>query len=113
MGADLRLFGDDRTVDVIDDRALGLEQFDRVPKEKIGGRSFPLQVRGREMLADIPKASCAQQSIGNRVEDNVGVAVPGQPARMWHYDAAEHDGAFAGEGMDVEAHTRARRKAAG
>ena len=63
------------------------------------------------MLADIAEAGGAEQGIGDRVEHDVGIAVAGEAAVVRHLDAAEHDRAFAGEGVNVEAHAGARRSA--
>ena len=65
------------------------------------------------MLADIAKAGGAEQSVGDRMKDDVGVAVAGKAAAMRNLDPAKHDRAFAGEGVDVEAHAGARTKPAG
>ena len=46
------------------------------------------------------------------MKHDVGVAVAGKAAAVRHFDAAEHDRALAGEGVDVEAHAGARRQAA-
>ena len=60
------------------------------------------------MLADVAKARRAEQSVGDRVEHHVGIAVAGQTAAVRHLDPAEHHRPFAGEGVDVEAHSGAR-----
>ena len=63
------------------------------------------------MLADVAEAGGAEQGVGDRVEHDVGIAVPGEAAGVRHCDAAEHDRAVAGKGVDVEAHAGARRRA--
>ena len=74
---------------------------------------LPLRVGGREMLADIAKPGGAEQGVGDRVEDDVGVAVAGKAARMGHGDAAEHHRAFAGEAVNVEAQAGPRHQTRG
>ena len=64
------------------------------------------------MLADVVEAGGAKDGIGDGVEDDVGVAVPGKPAAVGHRDTAEHHGSFAGEGVDVKAHAGARNEPA-
>ena len=60
------------------------------------------------MLADVAEAGGAEQGVGDRVKHDVGIAVAGEAAVVRDLDAAEHDRAFAGEGVDVEAHAGAR-----
>ena len=62
------------------------------------------------MLADVAEPGCAEQSIGDRMEDDVRVAVAGKAARVRNRDAAEHDRTFAGEGVDIIAHAGSREK---
>ena len=44
------------------------------------------------MLADVAETGGAQQGIGDRMEDDVGVAVAGEARGVGDRDAAEHDG---------------------
>ena len=55
-----------------------------------------------------PSAGGAKQGIGDRVEDDVRVAMAGKATIVRNGDAAEHDRPFAGEGVDIEAHAGAR-----
>jgi len=57
------------------------------------------------MLADIPQARGAEQGIGDGVQHDIRIAVPGQPAIVRNLDPAQHDRPFAGEGMNVETHS--------
>ena len=82
MGADLRLLGDNRAIDMVDDPAAISDQLRRVGEEAVGRRAAPLRVRRREMLADVAQPGRPEQRIGDRVEDDVGVAVAGQAARV-------------------------------
>ena len=65
------------------------------------------------MLTDVAKSRRAEQRIGDGMQDNVGVAVAGEPAGVRHRDTAQHHRAFAGESVDVKAHAGARDQAAG
>lgn len=65
------------------------------------------------MLADVAEPRCAEERVGDGVQDNVGVAVPGEAASMRHFDAAKHDRSLAGEAVNVEARTGARAKQSG
>ena len=65
------------------------------------------------MLADVAEAGGAEQSVGDGVKHDVGVAVAGEAALMRDLDAAEHDRPFAGEGVDIEAHAGARDQSTG
>ena len=69
--------------------------------------------RKGEMLADVAEAGCTQQSVGDGVEDDVGIAVTGEAALMCDLHSAEHDRSRASEGVDVEAHARSGRQPAG
>ena len=64
------------------------------------------------MLADVAEAGGAEQSVSDRVEHDVGIAVAGKAAAVRHFDAAEHDRTFACKGVNVETHARARDKPA-
>jgi hypothetical protein len=59
------------------------------------------------MLADVAKPGASQKRVGDRVEDDVGIAVTGEAAGMGDLDPAQHDRPVAAKGMDVEADPRA------
>jgi hypothetical protein len=60
------------------------------------------------MLADITEAGRTEQGVGNRVQDYVGIAVPGKAALMGNGNTAQRDRPGAGERVDIETHARAR-----
>ena len=62
---------------------------------------------GGKWLPMSPSAGCPQQGVGDGMEDDVGIAVAGQPAFMRYGNPADHDRPFAGKGMDVEPHSGA------
>ena len=90
--ADLGRFADDRTIDMVDDRSAL-----RGPARRHGrgnwsdAAPFHCGSRRREMLADVAEPGGAEQGVGDRVEHDVGVAVPGQAAIVRDFDPAEHD----------------------
>ena len=64
------------------------------------------------MLADVAEAGSAEDGVGDCVEHDVGIAMPREAPAVRDHDAAEHDGPVPVEGVNVEAHAGARRKAA-
>jgi hypothetical protein len=75
MGPDPRRLADDRQVDMVDPPAARLDQAARMFEEQRGGGATPLRVARREVIADIALADRPEQSVGEGVEDDVGVAV--------------------------------------
>ena len=65
------------------------------------------------MLADVAQPGGAEQGIGDRVEDDIGIAVAGQAALMRNFDSAHHQRAFAPERVDIEAKACALRHSRG
>ena len=55
------------------------------------------------MPADVPRPRRAEQGVGQRVGDRVGVGVPDQAVGVRNRDAAEHEGAPFLEPMAVVA----------
>ena len=64
-------------------------------------------------LTEITEARGAEQRLRYGVAHHVGVAVAGEAARMRHRNPAEHDRAFAGKAVDVEAKPGPRDEASG
>ena len=85
-----------------------LDEVARMLEEQRRGGAAPLRVRRREMVADVAGAERAQDRVGQRVEDDVGVAVAGKALVVRDMDAAEPELAAGGEGVDVEAEADAR-----
>ncbi len=111
--ADLGRFGDESAIDSVDHCSAGAHQALRRGRGT-GPTDAPFHCgsRRREMLADVAKPRGAEQGVGDRVEHDVGVAMPGEAARVGDGNPAEHDRAVAAEGVDVEAHAGARGQAA-
>ena len=54
------------------------------------------------MRADVAKPRRPQQRIGDRMENDVGIAVAKKAACVGHSDSAKHDRAFAGKASMVK-----------
>jgi hypothetical protein len=80
---------------MIDDGSAIAHQLCGVGQEQAGARAFPLRVRRGEVLADVAETRRAEDRVGDRVKDDVRVAVAGEAAGMRHGDTAEHDRTFA------------------
>jgi hypothetical protein len=65
------------------------------------------------MSADVAEPGGAEQSIGDRVKDDVGVAVARKAVAMRHCNPAEYYRTVAGKGVDVEAQAGARYQPGG
>ena len=55
------------------------------------------------MLTDVAERGGAEERVGDRVQDDVGIAVAGEATRVRDRDAAKHQRPFARKSMDVEA----------
>ena len=111
MRPDLWLLANDGAIDMVDQPAGITDRGRRVNQEQIGSGALPLRVGWREMLADVAEPGGAEQRVGDRMEDDVGIAVAGQAAVVGDGDAAHNDRPVAGEGMDIEPHAGARDEA--
>ena len=76
MRADFRGFGDDRQIDVPDMTIARRDALAGKGKEAVRSRAAPLRIAGREVVADIPVRQGAEDSVGDRVKRNVGIAMP-------------------------------------
>lgn len=104
MRSNLRRFRNDCTIHMIDDCSPGAKEPGRMSQKQRRVGALPARIGRREMFADVAKAGRAQERIGQRMKDDVGIAVAGEPAAVRDFDAAEHDRAFTGKGMDIKAH---------
>src|SRR5690606_3687901 len=66
-------------VDIGDTPAMLADELCRMLHEDTGGCTPPLLVRWGKMRADIAKAFCCQQGIGESVQTNVCIRVAGEP----------------------------------
>jgi 2-C-methyl-D-erythritol 4-phosphate cytidylyltransferase/2-C-methyl-D-erythritol 2,4-cyclodiphosphate synthase len=63
---------------MVDDPAAVADEAGCVGEEQVRGSALPLRIGRREMLANVAEAGSSQQGVGDRVEDDVGVAVAGE-----------------------------------
>src|SRR5262245_52973485 len=111
MRTHFRLLCDHSAIDMIDDRRALTNDRGSMCEEGVGRGILPLWIGRREMLTDVAEPRCSQQSVGDSMKDDVGVAVPRETARMRDFDPAEHDRSFTLEPVDVEAHSGSRHHA--
>ena len=78
MGADFRFLANDRAIDMVDHPPTLADQPRGMGQEQVGRSAFPLRIGGREMLADVTKSGGSEQRVGDRVNNDIGVAVAGE-----------------------------------
>src|SRR5690349_13810463 len=103
MGRKARLLADEDDIGV---RELPARLPDERPRlsqqlDRVGARER--RIAGREERADVLEARGAEHGIGQRVREHVAVRVPGEPARVIHPNAPEHERHSVLERMGVEA----------
>src|SRR6185312_1073223 len=76
-------------------------------------RALPACIRGRKVVADVAKPGGAEKGIGDCMQNDVGIAVPGEPPVVGYRNAAQHDWTFARESVNIETHSRSRRQSTG
>ena len=69
---------------------------------------LPTRLAGRKMPADIALGERAVNGVAQRVDADIGVGMPGEPAVMRHLDAAQDQAAALGQRMHVIAGADAR-----
>ena len=62
-----------------------------------------MRIAGREMHADVAVGERAEDGVGQRVQDHIGVGMAGERLGVRDLDAAEGDVIARPEGMHVEA----------
>src|SRR6185369_9632695 len=97
-----RRFADYGDVGMVDAPARLLDQLAGMVEEQGRGSAAPLRIGRRKMVADVAGAQRAEDRVGQRVKDDVGVAMAGKALVMRDLDAAEPQFPARGEGMDVE-----------
>jgi len=91
MGGQLGLLGDQRRIDI--DRppaALG-QQRHGAPQQDAAVGALVARVGIGKMAADIAQRHGAEQGIGDRVQQRIGVGMPEQPRGMRYLDTAEDE----------------------
>ena len=99
----LRALGDDRRIDVVDGEAALTQQAERFVRQGQAGGVLPLRVVRWKVGADVAGAGGAQQRVDDRVQQDVGVGVAGQPGLALKRDAAEDERPPGLEAVDVVA----------
>ena len=74
---------DQGDVDMVDTPASRLDQRSGMLDERGGSGATPLRVAGRKMIADVAGADRPEQGVGERVEQDIGVAMPGRGRDRW------------------------------
>jgi hypothetical protein len=75
-------FTDDRDVKMAQGKTLSRGKLNSMGQKTVGTGPFPLSVTGGKMVANITECGSAQYCIGQRMERNIGVAMPGKPFVM-------------------------------
>ena len=91
-GPDLWGIQDQGCIDV-HDAVAGVLQFLHGEVQEDGGVSiFPARIAGRKEAADIARSHCAEQRVGNGVQQHVAIGVAGQPFRVLEGQPANAQG---------------------
>src|SRR5699024_2918945 len=94
-------FGNDRRIQIDRYPAVRAQEPDRMRHDVPAVDVLPLRISGRKMEADIAEGGCAEEGVCDRVEQNIGVGVSGEPAVEGDGHSAEHHRAIGGEAMDI------------
>ena len=111
MRSDLRLLGDDRDVNMIDDPAKVADQVCRMLEKQLRCGSLPLRIGRRKVLPDVPRLAAPSSASVIEWSATSASLCPDRPATVRNGDAAEHDGTVAFERVDVEAEAGSRYEA--
>src|SRR5438034_6541070 len=101
MIANLRRLEDDRHVDVPDLEAVFRRQRDGACEQIQARRVLPARIRVREVPPDVAQARGAEDRVGDRVADDVGVRVPEPPSIERDRHTAEYEPASRHQTMQV------------
>jgi hypothetical protein len=111
MRGDARGLAQDGDVDVADAAARLFHKSADMLDEQGGGRTAPLGIARREMIAYIAGGDRSEQGVCECVQHDVGIAVPDQGGRMRDSHAPEPDRIARAEAVDVEPAADTRRPA--
>ena len=107
---ELRRLRDDRGIDVADLVAARVDQRRNVAQEHAAVGALPPRVGVRKVRTDVAQRERAQQRVADRVQQHVGVGMPGEPARMRDRDAAQHERPALDQRVHVESGADAHRR---
>ncbi len=107
QGNDLGAVHDEDAVDVDDFEADEGDLFERGLEEEGGVGALPLGVGGGEEGADVAGGDCAEEGVGDGVEEEVAVGVAGEAFGVIDLEAADDQRHVLLEGVRVKAETDA------
>ena len=108
MGCQLGRLSHDGAVDIADLEALGTHAPGSLGQQHGRVGTLELRVGVREMAADIAQRRGAEQGIGDRVQQHVGIRMAEQPQAMRHFDTAENQLATWHQRMYIPAFTNTK-----
>ena len=101
MRADLGRFADQCQIDIADPVARRCGKTNRVGQEPVRTGAFPLRIARWEVAADITRTNRAKDRVDQRMDRNIGIAVPGQALVMGDLDPAQPQRFAGGEAVDI------------
>jgi hypothetical protein len=101
--AELRFLGEDDDINIDNLPTRPVQPLQRFPQEKPGVTISVGWIAVGISVADVAQTGSAKQGIGDGVQDNIGVTVTSQSARMFDADAAEDQGTTFCQPMSVVA----------
>jgi hypothetical protein len=102
---------DDGSIDIPDLPVVSLEQIQGELEELSARGILPPWIAGREIGSDVTERRRSQKSVDNRMEQDIGIGVPGQSSMVGNNDPSEYeraDGVVRRESMHVIAHANPR-----
>ena len=109
-GCQLRELGDDRAVRLREREPAAADELMGGAQELHRVRVLPLRIAIGKQLADVARAGGAEDGVGQRVRDRVGIRVAGQALRVRNGDAAQDERAARDEAVGVVADPHARQR---
>ncbi len=96
-----RLFRVDDQIDVADTKTRGVDAAQGCAQELAAVGVFPRRITIRKQVADVGLAAGSEQGVGQRVQDDVSVAVAEEPAVKRNFDTAQNEAAACHEAVQV------------
>ena len=105
MRAELRFFGDDYGIDVLDGKVAFVEQFFGVLEKIQAIRTLPFRISVRKMRADIAETRRTQKRVTDSVRERVSIRMSDRPFFERDFYAAKNKLAASGEPVQVITNT--------
>ena len=102
VGGEPGRLGDHRRVNVADVVTLARSEVHCVPEQRAAVRAFPLRIGVGKVHAEVAERQRAENRIGNRMQQDVGVGMAVETALERDGDAADDQRAAGDQRMDVE-----------